>query len=140
MYESMKKAAAMAAPTMAATPVVAPIGNRAGRRFYSGDEYVHTGPLENPSEKLRGEVAQAQSDLDELRHLISRAKALCDRAERAPYQGGDWSATPTPEQKREIARARKALEDFSSLLPSTFKTWIDRLEKFNVQLRENLKP
>jgi hypothetical protein len=139
-YEAMKKAAGIAAVTMSssAVPVVVSEASRSGRRFYVGNEYVHgDAPRENPIEKLRAESDKATADLRELEGLIGRAKALCDLAER---RNGNWSVAPTPEETREIARTRKALEEFTACLPATFKTMIDKLERFNLALRGNLLP
>jgi hypothetical protein len=139
-YEAMKKAAAIAATSMASAsvPVVVSTASRSGRRFYVGNEYVHgDAPRENPAERLRAEFDQAVADLRELEALIARAKALCDLAER---RNGNWSARPTPEESREIAQKRKALEEFTACLPGTYKTMIDKLERFNLALRGNMLP
>jgi hypothetical protein len=135
MYDSLKKASAIAATTMAATPQVAPTQNRDGRIHYRGEVHVPDLRGENPREKLAAEADEACRNLRELEGLIGRAKDLCNLAERAPYTGGNWTAEPTPQQAADIREARRVLEEFCRAWQPTFKQMEAAVEKFNLKLR-----
>jgi hypothetical protein len=136
-FESMKKAAQIAAVTMssAAIPQVAPIS----RWCNASKAYVPTpgSATENPAERLRAEVSQAQSDLDEIQSLISRAKQLCNNAERKPFVERGWTTTVTPEESAEIRRCRTSLDAFAAVLPAAFQAMISAVEKLNLELGEH---
>ena len=135
MYEAMKKAASIALPTMAATPQVPFVAKlcNASRAYVPAPGSA----TENPSERLRAEASQAQADLDEIQSLISRAKQLCNNAERKPFVERGWTATPTPEEAAEIRRCRESLDAFTAVLPTAFRAMIDAVERMNLQLGEH---
>jgi hypothetical protein len=135
MYPSLKKASALTAASLQATPAVPSVANRDGRLHYHGTRYIHDGRSENPAEKLQAEADEACRNLRELEGLIGRAKDLCNLAERAPYTGGNWTATPTPQQAADIREARKVLEEFCRAWQPTFKQMEAAVERFNLKLR-----
>lgn len=133
MYPSLKKAVQLAT-LPASIPDPAPI---LSRRWNHGSAYIHDGVNENPAEVLRGQVSQAQADLDELQQMISRAKQLCNRAESKPFVERGWNAQVTAEEAAEIRRSRASLDEFTAALPETFQAMIAAVEKLNLELGEH---
>src|SRR5271156_1491537 len=127
MYGNLKKPTLAAQSTMtSAVPTVLPIS----RWCNASKAYVPSpgSATENPAERLRAEVGQAQSDLDEIQSLISRAKQLCNNAERAPFVARGWTTTVTPEESAEIRRCRASLDAFAAVLPAAFQAMISAVE------------
>jgi hypothetical protein len=132
-YPSMKKAAQVAAASMAATPQIAPIGNRGGRPFFRGNEYVHTGPVENPVEILAAKRDQAMARVNEAAGLLGRARVLFQLASRAPFYKS-FSARPTPEELKEIAHADAAVAEYSAVLDAANRALEIATTKLNLRL------
>jgi hypothetical protein len=135
VYESMKKASQIAAATMAsaAVPQVAPTGNRAGRAFSRGSEYVHTGPTSNPIEILAARRDAALARVREGQGLFDRAYELFKLANRAPYYKS-FAARPTPEELKEVAHADKAMQEYGTALAEANRVLEAATTRLNLKL------
>jgi hypothetical protein len=133
-FESMKKAATVALPTMAATPQVLPVASRGGHRYNPGDrDYAYDGPLENPIEILAARRDEALVRVREGQGLLDRARVLFQLAQRAPYYGS-FAARPTPQELAEIKHANRAVEEYSAALDEANRVLEAATTRLNLKL------
>ena len=134
MFENLKKAAALTLPSLQSTPQVAPVVASNGRVYYHAKPYVHDGRDENPRERAAWERDEAVRQLNEMRGYLERAEETATLALRAPYYRG-WNSRPTPDELREIAETRRALEHFRAAFQTSLRKVADACEQLNLKLR-----